>query len=867
MSPRPSQPRFEHHEPGRLGIGERAPRLSWMIPEAPQNWAQGGAEVDLQVTSGLGEVRTSTHQLTGPDQVLVAWPARPLTSRDRVSARVRVRGAEPGSPWGEWSEASTVEVGLIEEQDWTAQFVGPRAQRASTEPGAAERPPARVRHAFTLPAGITSARLHLSGHGLVEAEINGRRVGDEELTPGWTSYAHRLRWATFDVSEHVVPGDNAIGVWLADGWWRGRIGFEGGRTDLWGTDLAALVQLEALTDAGELVRVVSDDSWMVGPSPTSQASLYDGEHTDLRRADPSWSTPGFLAPGWEPVHTAELDASVLVAPTGPPVRCTEELTPVSVTRRGPDRWVLDFGQNHSGRLRLRLEGPEGTVVTLRHAEVLQDEELCTRPLRQAAATDRVVLPGGPVTWEPRATIHGYRYAEVSGWPGEIHAGDVVSRVLHTDMDRRGWFECDDTDLNRLHENVVWSLRSNFVDLPTDCPQRDERLGWTGDLQVFAPTAAYLYDVTGMLASWLQDLAAEQHERGTVPFYVPFMQLGIFSADMPPAAVWGDVAVLTPADLHLATGDVGLLRRQWPSARDWLERVAATAGEDLIADKCFQFGDWLDPAAPPDQPWAATTPAPLVATAYFAHSARRLATIARVIGQDEDAERYAGLAERVVAAYQERFLPGGQLQAVTQTALALTTAFDLWPDAASAQAGALALAQLVQDGDYTVATGFAGTPAVADALTIGGRVQDAFALVQSHQSPSWLSMVDRGATSIWERWDSLLADGTVNAGEMTSFNHYALGAVAGWLHRVVGGLAPLEPGYRQLLVAPRPGGTVRYARAKHLTPYGEAKVTWRVEGATLEVEVNVPVGTTAVLDLPGGQVEEIGHGQHHRSLLI
>lgn len=875
MRPRPDHVRLEHHAPGRLGIGERAPRLSWVVPAAPPGWVQTGAEVEVHVTDALGATGRTVHRLAGDAQVLVPWPAAPLRARDHVAVRVRVQGgvgaATDGAAapaWGPWSGPVEAEVGLVDPGCWLASFVGP-VPEAAPGPGPdgvrTERRPARVRHGFVLDAEPVRARLHLSGHGLVEAEVNGRRAGDEELTPGWTSYSHRLRWATFDVTGHVRAGANVIGVWLADGWWRGRVGFEGGRTDLWGTDQAALAQLEVLTADGRLVVVASDPTWQVGEGPTLQAGLYDGERVDLRLHDPAWSTPAGLGAthGWGPVHTTDLDPGVLVAPTGPPVRCTEQLLPVQVRHHHDGRWLLDFGRNHTGRLRLRVDGPAGTRITVRHAEVLQDGELCTRPLRGAAATDEVVLPGGPVRWEPRATVHGYRYAEVAGWPGDLHEGDVVSRVLHTDMARLGTFTCDDPDLQRLHDNVVTSLRSNFVDLPTDCPQRDERLGWTGDLQVFAPAAAHLYDVTGMLASWLQDVAAEQGEHGAVPFYVPFMALGYFGEEIPPAAVWGDVTTLVPDVLHLATADTDLLRRQFASGRAWVDLVETTAGPDRIADKCFQFGDWLDPAAPPDRPWQATTPPELVATAYFAHSARRLAATARTLGETTAAAGYEALAADVTRAYQARFVPEGRMRPATQTALALTTVFDLWPDAASREAGARLLAQLVADAGYTVATGFAGTPALAEALARGGHLDTAYRLVQSHRSPSWLSMVDRGATSMWERWDSLLPDGTVNPGDMTSFNHYALGAVADWLHRVVGGLAPLEPGYRRWRAAPRPGGTLRRAGATHRTPYGAASVTWQLDGPTLRVQLQVPVGTHAELDLPGAPAELLGHGRHER----
>lgn len=855
MNPSVAPPVLEHHEPGRLGVGDTAPRVSWRLEDAAPGAEQLAAEIQTTITAADGAVETAVHRLDGDAQILVPWPTRALRSGERAEVRVRVRldGAED---WTPWSGTGWAEVGCLE--DWGAQFVGPGPQWCEGSGGA----PGRVRREFEIPAAVRRARLHITAHGLAEAEINGRRVGDEELTPGWSSYRHRLRWATFDVTEHLADGANAIGVRLGDGWWRGRLGFGDGLQDVYGDRLSVLARLEVTTVTGEQIVIVSDEMWQGGPGPILRSGLYDGEHIDLRREDPDWSRPGWAAEGWTPVVVDASGTHELVAPPGPPVRCTQELAPVTVERRDEGRWILDFGQNHSGRLRVRVDAPAGTVLTLRHAEVLVDGELHTEPLRSAEATDRIVCPGGEIEIEPRFTVHGYRYAEVSGWPGELRPGDVVSRVLHSDMRRTGWFRSSDPLLERLHENVVWSLRSNFVDLPTDCPQRDERLGWTGDLQVFAPAATFLYDVTGMLGSWLDDLAAEQHELDWVPPYVPYLPLEPFtSLPKDPMALWGDAAVLVPYAIHRATGDAALVARRLSSARAWMEHVERAAGEDRICRGTEQLGDWLDPAAPPENPFEATTDRYLVATAYFAHSARRLAVLAEAAGDAETAERMGALGDEVAAAYARRFLPGGRPVDDTQTAHALTTVFDLWPDEASREAGTARLAELVREAEGRIATGFAGTPAVCDALARGGHLDEAYLLLMARECPSWLYTVLSGGTTTWERWDSLKPDGTVNSPWMTSFNHYALGAVADWMHRTVAGIAADEPGYRRIRFAPRPGGGLTSAGATHLTPYGAASIDWRLDGDELHVRLEVPPGTTAVVDLPGAAETVVGSGSH------
>ncbi|MCF3961913.1 family 78 glycoside hydrolase catalytic domain [Streptomyces fuscigenes] len=866
-------PRAEHHPRDRIGIGERRPRLSWTVAEAPHGWVQEGYEVQVvQEARGGALPPWESGRIDGGDSVLVPWPAPPLASRDRRAVRVRVWGTGGGDEGpSPWSPPLTVEAGLLAPGDWTAVMVGPDGER---DPGAWERT-ALLRGGFELPAPPAYARLYATARGLYELELNGDRVGDEVLSPGWTSYRRRLRYSTYDVTDLLHAGPNVLGAHLADGWFRGRIGYGGGTRDVYGERTGLLAQLEVVCGDGTTVRFGTGPGWQFAPGPALRASLYDGEHHDARLEPAGWSRPpagagpaGGAWPGtgggaWRPVRGAgDFDPRTLRAPTGPPVRHTQDVEPVAVTLSPSGRTILDFGQNLVGRLRLRLRAgweARGTEVTLRHAEVLQDGELCVRPLRRAEATDRYALAGHPEeVWEPRFTFHGFRYAEIEGWPGELDPADVTARVIGTDLRRTGWFACSDEDVDRLHENVVWSMRGNFVDVPTDCPQRDERLGWTGDIQVFTPTAAFLHDCAGMLASWLGDLAADQYADGTVPLIVPEVPTPEWLPAWP-MAVWGDAAVLMPWELYRAYGDEGLLRDRYGSARAWVDRVLA-GGTDGSTGR--QLGDWLDPAAPPDDPWAARTDAGLVAAAYAARSSEVLARIAGVLGEDADAERYrtaaAGARERFRAAH---VTAEGRLTSDSQTAYALALVFDLLPPA-EARAAGRRLAELVAADGHHIATGFAGTPVICEALTRAGATEDAYRLLLQRECPSWLYPVTRGATTVWERWDSLLPDGTVNPGEMTSFNHYALGAVADWLHGRVAGLAPAAPGWRRIRVAPRPGGGLTWARARHDTPYGTAEVRWRLHrGRRLDVEFTVPVGTTAEVDLPGLDPYVVGPGGH------
>lgn len=844
--------RFEHRREA-LGIGTARPRLSWRVSAGQPGWQQEAYE--LEAWSSVDSRSGSTGRIASSESVLVPWPFAPLVSRQRVWVRVRVW--DKTGQVSPWSELAPVEAGLLEGGDWTARFVTPTWEEDSDRP----RPGPLLRREFELRPGLKQARLYITALGVYEPYLNGSPVGDHVMAPGWTSYHHRLRYQTFDVTTLLHPGRNAIGAMLGDGWFRGRLGFGGGRPNLYGDRLALLAQLEVEYADGSTQRVVTDETWQAAPGPILANDIYNGETYDARLEQPGWSEPGFAAQSWSGVRLLDWDYSTLFAPLGPPVRRIELIAPRSITRSPSGKTIVDFGQNLVGRLRLTVRGEAGRTITLRHAEVLESGELCTRPLRHAAATDRYTLRGGEVeTWEPRFTFHGFRYAEVDGWPGELTPENLRAVVCHSDLERTGWFECSDPLINRLHENVVWSMRGNFLDIPTDCPQRDERLGWTGDIQVFSPTATFLYDVAGFLSSWLADLAAEQKALGVVPFVVPTT----LPQPNPPAAAWGDAAVIIPWVLYQRFGDLKILADQFESMCMWVDLIEKTAGEGRLWDRGFQFGDWLDPAAPPERPGDARTPSFIVATAYFARSAELVGQTASLLGKKEAAVHYLALASEVRAAFNREYVtPSGRLLSDSATAYALALQFDLLPTESQRQHAAARLAALARANGYCISTGFVGTPLICDALCSQGDYDTAYRLLTQRACPSWLYPVTMGATTIWERWDSLRPDGSVNPGEMTSFNHYALGAVADWLHRTVGGLAPAAPGYQVLDVRPRPGGGLTRARARHLTPYGMAECAWQIEAGTINVQVEVPPNTTARVILPGGSPEpiEVGSGKH------
>ena len=845
--------RFEHLR-DTLGIGENCPRLSWTIAPTTEPWYQSSYQIESY--DGDGQLRERTERIDSGQSVLVPWPFASLVSREFLTVRVRVWDSN-GRP-SAWSALFLVEAGLLSPSDWSARFVTPDWEEDTSR----AQPAPFLRHEFTLQPGIIRARLYVTALGVYEATLNGFLIGNAILNPGWTKYDSRLLYQTFDVTHLLHEGQNALGVMLADGWYRGRLGFNGGRRNIYGKRLALLAQIEIDYSTGASERIVTDETWRATRGPILASDLYDGETYDARLELPGWSEPDYDDANWRGVREVEYDLTTLTAPSAPPVRRIELLAPLAITSSPSGQTLADFGQNLVGRLRLSVKGKSGQRITLRHAEILEHGELGVRPLRLAKATDTYTLRGGEKeTWEPRFTFHGFRYAQVEGWPGELHAEDISAVVCHSDLERTGWFECSDALVNRLHENVVWSMRGNFLSIPTDCPQRDERLGWTGDIQVFAPSACFLYDSAGFLTSWLADLALEQNAaEGIVPFVVP----NIVPMSPIAAAGWGDAAVIVPWVLYQHYGDKGILATQFESMRAWVDRVADITGEGCLWEKGFQFGDWLDPNAPTEHPQQARTDPHVVATAYFARSAELVGQAADILGRSKEMEHYLHLAAQVRAAFDAEYVtPAGRVLSDAETAYALALQFGLLKSAEQRHHAGERLVELVRSHGYHISTGFLGTPLVCDALCSTGEYNAAFHVLMQRECPSWLYPVTMGATTIWERWDSLLPDGSVNPGEMTSFNHYALGAIADWLHRTVGGLAPSAPGYQQLEVQPHPGGGLTSARARHVTPYGATECAWTIRDGQIEVVVVVPPNTTALVTLPKGDgiPFEVGSGTH------
>jgi alpha-L-rhamnosidase len=708
---------------------------------------------------------------------------------------------------------------------------------------------------------VRSATLVATAHGVYEPCLNGEAVTAGVLNPGWTAYEWRLQIQTFDVTS-LLATENELSLLIGNGWFRGDLGFLGAAAR-YGDEIGVAAALSVVYADGHEQRIVTGPDWSGRPSAITANSLYDGQTVDFRRTADAHAAAG--------VRVLPFARETLVPQTGPLITRHEVLRPQRIWESPSGSTLVDFGQNLVGWIRCTVRGERGTTVTIRHAEVLEHGELGVRPLRDAKATDTLVLSGGDDVFEPTLTFHGFRYAEVSGWPGTLGVDDLEAVVVHSDLDRTGRFECSDPRVNQLIRNVDWGQKGNFLDVPTDCPQRDERLGWTGDIAVFAPAAAFAFDVSDFLHKWLLDLGEETRARnGAVPVVVPdvLKYAGFMRKEHPPrmftagaTAVWGDAAVWVPEALWHAYGDLDRLAAHYPGMVAHTDLVEASLSAVGVWDTGFQFGDWLDPDAPPEDPAAGKADPAVVATACAFRTARFTAEAARLLGRSDDAVRFEAMAVRLRRAFGDRFVTEDlRIASDCTTVYALAIRFGLLDGDARVAAGRR-LVELVRESGHTVSTGFAGTPYVTWALTDTGHVDDAYRLLLQTESPSWLYAVAQGATTIWERWDSMLPDGSIHPGSMTSFNHYALGAVADWVYQVVGGIRPAAPGYARVRIEPVPGPGISWARSELATPCGLVTSAWSTTSTGFELTVSLPDGVSGLIVLPSGTTHRADGGCH------
>jgi alpha-L-rhamnosidase len=833
-----------------LGVNDPAPRLSWQLApvESRRGVAQSAYEVKVSSQPGGPADLWDSGRIQSDACTQIPYAGKSLPSRTRVYWQVTTWD-EHGQPSTSPAGTAFWETGLLERQDWAAQWIGApwhgAGQTAATAP--------YLRREFSLDQNPVSARLYITALGLYEAYLNGARVGDDHFTPGWTDYKKRVQYQVYDVTALLTTGKNVLGAILGDGWYTGHVAYRD--REVYGDRPKLLAQLEVIRADGSRQVISGDGTWQVARGPILEDDLLMGESYDARQELGDWLKPNPPGGEWEPAHIFP-DPGIEVSPMlDSAVKSHEEVAALAEPRKiSGHRFIFDFGQNLVGNVILRVHAPAGTTVRLRYGEMLDASgDLYVENLRTARATDFYTCKGDPAgeTWTPRFTFHGFRYAEISGLPenDDPPRETLVAHVLHTDLPPTGDFTCSDPLINQLQHNIQWSQRGNYLEVPTDCPQRDERLGWTGDAQAFIRTGAWNRNVGAFFNKWQRDIADAQAPDGSVPAVVPAIERS--SGDGGPA--WADAAIICPWTIYQCYGDRSLLAEHFEALRRYVDYLGTQCQDGIrlhpSMGRWSGFGDWLalDGSGQID----GATPKDLIATAYYVRDARILAAMAQELGRLQVAELYKAVAAREAQAFQRRFVTAdGLVAGNTQTSYVLALHFDLVP----AELRSKLADELVRDirrRGNKLSTGFVGTPYLLHVLAREGRLDVAYALLLQKDWPSWLYPVTQGATTIWERWDGWTKEKGFQDKGMNSFNHYAYGAVGDWLYRVVAGieLDSAQPAYKHILLQPQPGGAITSARGTHLSPYGQIVSAWRQGERLFEWEVVVPPNTTATARLP------------------
>jgi alpha-L-rhamnosidase len=842
-----------------LGIDAQLPRLCWIVRSEER--AQRQTAYQILVASSRERLRSDQADLWDSgkvqtsDTTAIVYAGLPLASRSECYWKVRVWDAlDRNSPW---SKTALWSMGLLAKSDWQARWIGydkPVDQAKDATVARLSLPPARyLRRTFHTDKPIRRATLYSSALGIYQMHLNGKRVGSDYFAPGWTDYQKRVYYQTYDVTEQVKPGENAIGAILADGWYAGYLGF-GGLRDHYGNRIRLLAQLELEHIDGTRTVITTGPEWKGSTGPLTEADFLMGEQFDARLEIDNWDQCGWDDSVWSAVDVSPNPSIQLQASPGVPIGELDPLRPVKITQPAPGRQVIDLGQNFAGVVRLKVRGDRGQRIRIRHAERLQpDGNIYTQNLRSALATDVYTCRGDEHDrwWQPRFTFHGFQYVEITGYPDRLTSADLVGIPLSSLTPVAGQFECSNPMVNQLFSNIYWTQRMNHIDVPTDCPQRDERLGWTGDAQVYVHTASMLTDIQAFYTKWLIDLDDAQRDDGQYPMVAPLKSKGV-SADGGPA--WADAGVICPWNIYQTYGDRQLLQQHYSNMARFIEFCKNRSTPELLPPAQFHcFGDWLSIED--------DTPKEVIYVAYFAHSTQLMQRAAEALGKRGDAEEYGKLFQRIKKAFQQAYIDReGRILGDTQSGYVLALAFDL-VEGEQQQAAASRLVELIQGRDWHLSTGFIGTKDLMLVLNKIGRTDVAYRLLLNKTFPSWGFSIANGATSIWERWNGWTPENGFFDPSMNSFAHYSFGAVAGWMFETIGGISTREPGYQRILIQPQPGGDLTWAKVSYRSIRGPITTQWKITGGKFILHVAIPANTTAELHMPAATAAQVTEGGH------
>jgi len=834
-----------------LGIDETRPRLDWMLSSPVRGERQSGYRI-LVATSRKNLDRSQgdlwdSGKVSGDDTAQIVYPGKPLASGQECFWKVMVWDAKARA--SEWSEPAKWSMGLLAKEDWKADWIGSDSfwHKLSREAyflltpfqflyqpfGKIYLPCPYLRKSFSVSKPVKRATIYATSLGIYELYLNGERVGEDFFTPGWTDYRIRVYYQSYDVTEMIRSGENALGAILSDGWYAGNIASKGQR--VYGSRLRLKAQLQLEYADGSTEIVATDQSWSATDGAIREADIQAGESYDARLEMPGWSEPGFDDRAWKPVDLGAEVSPLIQSYPGIPVRRTGEVKPVSISEPKPGVYVFHLGQNFAGRARLKVRGKRGDKVTLRFAEMLNpDGTIYTTNLRSARATDTYILKGGATElWEPSFTYHGFQYVEVAGYPGKPELDAITGIVLHSGLAITGSFETSNPLVNKIYSNLLWGQRSNYFEVPTDCPQRDERAGWMGDAQIFIRTASYNMDIAPFFTKWMIDVDDAQLPDGAFQNTSPTAYAG-------KAAGWADAGVICPWTIYRVYGDTRIIEKHYPAMAKYLEFMKARSPEDL-SPALGAYGDWLNINDP--------TPQDFITTAYYGLDAELMSEMAQAIGKPEDASQYLEMSGKIKEAFSGSFVSSeGGVKGDSQTGYLMALGFGLLPADLRAKAGENLLRR-IQESDWCISSGFLGAKYIMPVLTELGRLDIAYRLLLNTRYPSWGYSINQGATTIWERWNSYTKENGFNDPGMNSFNHYAFGSVGEWLFSSLAGIDTDGPGFKNIVIHPHPGGDLTWAKASYDSIRGPITVFWKLEQDEFKLEVSIPANTSATVYIP------------------
>ncbi len=837
-----------------LGIDETEPRLSWQLESLGRGHRQSAYQIvvsnhkDFPV-AGNGTL-WDTGKVLSSKTSQIKYDGEPLQSGSHYYWRVRVWD-EDGSR-SQWSSPAFWSMGLLKASEWRGEWIGRKLLISGSKESNTVNPPAYLRREITSKDSVQRAMLYVTAMGLFEIYINGKRIGEDIFTPGWSSYNKRIYYHTYDVTKMLLDGRNAIGAILADGWYAGYVGFipkgRSGRKrrGLYGDVPALLLQVQITYTDGTTEIIASDSKWLTSSGPILKADILMGETYDARMEMPGWNMPGFDDSDWRKISSIRVPHAKLRAYPATPVRATEVIEPVSVIKLDHDTYVFDMGQNFAGRIRLTVSGKAGDKLTIRHGEMLRtDGTLMTENLRSAEATDTYILKGDTEEiWEPRFTYHGFRYVQVAGYPATPTQKSVTGIVLSSALPVTGRFTSSSDVLNRLFRTIMWTQRSNFLEIPTDCPQRDERLGWAGDVQLFSGAAAYNMDIAAFLTKWLDALADDQRSDGAYPDFAPMPFLL-----QEPSPGWMDAGIIVPHLLYRIYGDKRIIKRHYPSMKRFLAYLEGQSVDSRLKVHQRAWGDWKEVGQ--------LTSRDVIATAFFAYDAKLMSEMAQAIGENSDADYYSSLFEQIKKAFMKAFVsPSGNIESDTQTVYALALYMDLLDEPFIISAGNRLL-ELLEGNGWHLSTGYVGTRFLLPVLSQIRRPEIALRLLLNQGFPSWGFFLNNGATTLWERWDAYSEKAGMRNLKNTSFNHYVLGSVGEWLFSSLAGIKAASPGFTDISIQPTVvPGAIGHVRAEYRSMVGDILSDWTVKGDTLRLQVSIPTNTRATVRFPSSEPDGI-----------